>query len=441
MMGCKMKNKKNAKKTRSNPIIEEELNKLFSPEWLRKTAKETALIKRLRKVDPVLLFWTLTLGFGVQLQRTLASLRREYEERGCIHISRGSFYDRFSPELVKFLHACVIHGMEQLSESSHNALKENLSVFKDLLIQDSTIIRLHKKLAKKWPATRTRKVAAGVKVSLLVSAVADGVKRVVVYGERTSEVKTLKIGPWIKDRILLIDLGFYKHHIFTRIVENGGFFVSRLKGNADPLIVSVNSICRGRSIDVVGKRVSEVLPKLKRQILDVEVEVKIKRRKYKGKQSKDVSKFRLVAVYNEEERRYHAYMSNISADVLSADEIARLYSARWHIELIFKELKSRYGIDILPTSNPEIVKALIWVGILTLLISRKVYMLVCGNNLDKAVRYTHLRWATIFAEKSSRLMDRVLNYAGLNPDMLEFFQVCESQALDPNINRKRLTDV
>ncbi len=42
-------------------------------------------------ITPVLLFWTLTLGFGVQLQRTLASLHREYEARGCIQISRGKF--------------------------------------------------------------------------------------------------------------------------------------------------------------------------------------------------------------------------------------------------------------------------------------------------------------------------------------------------------------
>ncbi|MBD3406332.1 MAG: hypothetical protein GF411_09500, partial [Candidatus Lokiarchaeota archaeon] len=37
-------------------------------------------------------------------------------------------------------------------------------------------------------------------------------------------------------------------------------------------VVSVNSICRGNSIDVVGKRWSEVAPHLKRQVLDVEVE-------------------------------------------------------------------------------------------------------------------------------------------------------------------------
>lgn len=81
--------------------------------------------------------------------------------------------------------------------------------FEDLVIQDSTIIRLHEKLADKWPASRTRIIAAGVKLSLLVSAVAYGPKYIALYGERTYEVKTLRIGLWIKDRIKLVDLGFY----------------------------------------------------------------------------------------------------------------------------------------------------------------------------------------------------------------------------------------
>jgi IS4 transposase len=60
--------------------------------------------------------------------------------------------------------------------------------------------------------------------------------------ENTSEMKTLKIGPWIKNVILLIDLGFYKYQLFSRIVENGGSLVSRLKSNSNPLIVSVNLV-------------------------------------------------------------------------------------------------------------------------------------------------------------------------------------------------------
>jgi len=251
-------------------------------------------------------------------------------------------------------------------------------------------------------------------VSLLISAVADGPKRIALYGERMSDVKTLKIGPWVKDRILLIDLGFYKHQIFARISENGGFFVSRVKDNADPLIVGVNRSWRGRTTEVMGKKLSEVLPKLKRQILDVEVEVRFKRRKYNGKQRKDSERFRLVAVYNEEDGEYHTYITNIPADRLDAQDIATLYSARWEIELIFKELKSRYGLDVLPTSNPQVVEALLWVGILTLIVSRRVYSLVFRDSLEQAPRYTHLRWATVFAEKSHRLLDAVLDYAGID---------------------------
>ena len=81
------------------------------------------------------------------------------------------------------------------------------------MIQDSTIIGLHEKLADIWPATRSRIVAAGVKVEVLTSAIASGPKSVALFSENTNELKTLKIGPWIKDRILLIDLGFYKYQV------------------------------------------------------------------------------------------------------------------------------------------------------------------------------------------------------------------------------------
>ncbi|MCL7411800.1 MAG: transposase, partial [Methanosarcinaceae archaeon] len=69
---------------------------------------------------------------------------------------------------------------------------------------------------------------------------------------------------------------------------------------------------------------------------------------------------------------------------LDAEDISVLYSARWEIELIFKKLKSRYGLDILPTSNPRVVEALLWVGILTLIVSRRVYCLVFSANLENA---------------------------------------------------------
>jgi IS4 transposase len=78
-------------------------------------------------------------------------------------------------------------------------------------------------------------------------------------------------------------------------------------------------------------------------VLDVEVEVTDNRCAYRGKEKKDSERFRLVAVYNEDEDKYHLYITNLSTDLLQAEEVARLYGARWEVEILFKELKSKYA--------------------------------------------------------------------------------------------------
>ncbi len=306
------------------------------------------------------MFLTLAIGYGTFLQRTLAGLKRNYETTSNLVLSDSSWYYRFTPELVTFLRECVSRGLESLAQEPNRTLSDRLSPFEDVLIQDSTIVRLHEKLADIWLATRSRKVAAGVKVAVLTSAISSGPKSVALFSENTNELKTLKIGPWIRDRILLIDLGFYKYQVFTRIKENGGYFVSRLKSNANPLIIESYRTHRGRSIDVRGKLLQDVLKNLKRQVLDVEVEVAFNRRAYRGKVKKDNERFRLVAVYNEDEDKYHLYITNLSTDLLQAEEVARLYGARWEIEILFKELKSKYALDVVPTSNPQVIEAFIW---------------------------------------------------------------------------------
>lgn len=329
-------------------------------------------------------------------------------------MSDSSWYYRFTPELVAFLRECVVRGVEYSAQEPGRTLSDRLSPFEDVLIQDSTIVRLHSKLAKIWPATRSRKVAANVKVSVLTSAVACGPKSVALFCENTSDVKTLRMGPWIKDRILLIDLGFYKYQIFARIKENGGYFVSRLKSNANPLIIETHSKCRGRSIDVRGKYLQDVLKDLKRRVLDVEVEVNFNRRTYRGEEKKDTERFRLMAIYNEDEDKYHMYVTNISLELLEPEEVARLYGTLWEVEIPFKELKSRYALDMVPTSNPQVIEAMIWIAILTLIISRKIFKVVRALNPEaKMARFTTLRWSNIFTENASSLLAGVLQHMGL----------------------------
>jgi len=51
------------------------------------------------------------------------------------------------------------------------------------------------------------------------------------------------------------------------------------------------------------------------------------------------------------------------------------------IELLFKELKSKYALDVLDTKNEQIIEALIWTAMLTLIVSRRIYSLVKNNTV------------------------------------------------------------
>ena len=176
-------------------------------------------------------------------------------------------------------------------------------------------------------------------------------------------------------------------------------------------------------------------------MLDVEVEVAFNRRAYQGKVKKDNERFRLVAVYNEDEDRYHLYITNLSTDLLQAEEVARLYGARWEVEILFKELKSKYALDVVPTSNPQVIEAFIWIAMLTLLISRRIYTIIRRLNPgEKVVRFTQLRWATVFSEKANYILADVLKYLGLDTSFITSLEISLSEALDPHVNRRRYTE-
>jgi IS4 transposase len=190
-------------------LLQDTLLELYPEEILQRLAQESGFIQRNRKVDPVSFFWAVTLEAGVHLQRSLDLLRHVYNQRAPkpLH-SYASFYDRFTPELVEFLHLCVAHGLSQLKSASGNRLSPKLSAFEDVLIQDSTIVRLFASLVTHYPPVRTAHPTAGAKIATLVSIRSNGPKRVELMPESVNERGTLKPGPWVKGSIVLFDLGF-----------------------------------------------------------------------------------------------------------------------------------------------------------------------------------------------------------------------------------------
>ena len=74
---------------------------------------------------------------------------------------------------MESLKAYVLHGIEYLAQEQRYNLNKKSFQFRDVLIQDSTIVRLHSSLAKLYPAARSKGETAGPQSAVLVSAVGD----------------------------------------------------------------------------------------------------------------------------------------------------------------------------------------------------------------------------------------------------------------------------
>jgi len=75
------------------------------------------------------------------------------------------------------------------------------------------------------------------------------------------------------------------------------------------------------------------------------------------------------------------------------------------------------------------------------MVSRRIYNLVVGySQKERIVRYTQLRWGTIFAENASDQLTLVLAYCGIQRTFETVMGVYNSQALDPHVNRHYLMD-
>lgn len=429
-------------KSKTDPVKEsffravEELNQALPAETIREMAIETGFIKRLRKIDPVLFFWNLIMGFGVSMEPTLAGLRRRMEIIADVDLMPSSFFDKFNTKLVAFLEKVLQHLIQKLAAS--NLPRNILSYFPDVYIIDNTIVRLQDGLAKLFPGV---KMAAGVKISVILSVACESIKRVTIHAGKKADIKTIELGPWVKDHLLLFDMGFFKGALFNKISKWGGHFITRLKSNMNPEILSNNRPCRGNSIEIVGRKLKDVLGQLKRGVIDVQVALPCNFRAYAGKARKTTIEVRLIGVLNEDTGEYHTYITNLNATDFTAEQIAGYYRGRWAIELLFKELKSRYALETVLSEKPEVVKAMIYSAMITLIISRRLFVRYRDEMARQKIVVSRKAWANFMAENSKDVLRLILKIGKIDFTEEDFWRLSLMETHDRRPQRELLDNV
>ena len=357
-------------------ILTKQLSSLIDKKLINSLVKESGLVQRQRKIKIPELIWALILSSSHQTNRSVAGVARSYTEITDEAVARSSVYSRLNKDCAQVLKRLTLHLINTLAANDeHSAQDQRDSVqnlrahFDGVYALDSSSNRLRDKLKGKLPGVST---PAGLKLHCFFNILSGKLIKVKKSKGRTADLKACQLGGWLKDSLLLVDLGYFSYNLFDRIERHGGYFLSRVKSNTNPKVVrNHRRKTRGSSIDVEGMKLKQALKKIKRDVLDVDVEVTFKRRVYKGKQQSVKRRFRVIAIYNVAEKRYHRYVTNLSVDRLSAEEITSVYALRWQIEIFFKALRQHHSFGDFPSSNKEIVDCFFWASILSYLVSHE----------------------------------------------------------------------
>jgi IS4 transposase len=380
---------------------------------LEEHAEELGVVERDGKLQIPALVWAFVFGFAAGDSRTLAAFRRSYNSTADKTLSPGGFYQRLTPRLAEFLCDLVEQRLDEVAVP--HTISEEFNRFRDIIVADGTILRLHEFLADEFQPRKGEQ--GGARLHLLHNVTDQTIDQFSITDEKSHDSTKFDTGPWLEGRLALLDLAYFKYRRFALIDENGGYFVSRLKDCANPTVTAELQEWPGRAIPLEGKQIQDVIEDLHRQYIDVEVEAEFKRGPYNGTRSVDTKRFRVVGVHNEDADDYHLYITNLPKREFRPCDIATIYRCRWEVELLFRELKTRYELDEFDTTKKHVVEILVYAALLTLLVSRELLDLITEHAPDDAV-FPPERWAATFRSHAQLILRELSHHLGYSPPPL-----------------------
>lgn len=147
------------------------------------------------------------------------------------------------------------------------------------------------------------------------------------------------------------------------------------------------------------------------------MEIEFKRRAYAEKQSTGTMEFRVVGVLVADTDDYHLYVTNLP-DEFTPRQVPALYGLWWEVELLFREVKSLYGLEKFQTSDPAIVELLVVAALLTLMVSRALLSMF-QEGFPETV-FPRERWAKTFRSVAHLILEDLTQSLGyLLPNLAE----------------------
>lgn len=341
--------------------LRQEILAQFSPELLEQIAKQTRFIQRKRKVtamDTLFLF----VFMGKHLSNaTLDDLCGIFHQITGTTISSEGLNQRFNEQAVLFLSKVFESILQTTLGNSFTGVTKYASLFKRILVLDSTAFQLPATLSDQFPGTGCTSVKFQIEFDLLSGRFthahfeAGSISDVLTGNQLSKGIQ--------ENDLILRDLGYLNLEELKNLDEQGArYFVSRLKRNAIVYRKNPNpTYHKNGNVQMKTAYIRYEIGELAQTIKEGEMkefeDIYVGKGKMKVRLMiyhfpKEEKEKRLQKVTNgvrgkrhdcsertKQMTAYGFYITNLPQEV-TATEIHQLYSLRWQIELLFKSWKS-----------------------------------------------------------------------------------------------------
>jgi len=213
--------------------------------------------------------------------------------------------------------------------------------FKNKLISmDATVIDL---CATVFDWALYRRTKGAVKLHLLLDHQGHLPCYAVITEGKQHEIRVARQLRYEPGTLLAIDRGYIDYEWFADLSRQGVFFVTRMKDNADYLVIEDRDQPRRKGL-------------LRDQVICFTKQAGAGRECF----------FRRIEFYDEEQDRVLVFLTNHLR--LAAATVAAVYKQRWEIELFFKALKQSLHIKTFVGTSANALKTQIWAALIAMLL-------------------------------------------------------------------------
>lgn len=342
--------------------------KIVSPNFCEDLAKKTGFVKRsTSQVKGYEFAQAMMIPNAFIESETLNSLTvRMRKINNLCKLSASALAQRINTtSAARFMKACLGYILKNIIHKDIAPLSDlpRLAKFNRILIQDSTKAELHEKLSPYFKGSGGAASKSAVKIDYIFDYQSEETINVEFFsGNIPDQTLANRIIAFLeKNDLVLRDLGYYLLNSMKKIEEKEAYYASRFKVDVNvyerkeskkPLDLAKfldEKICQGIVDETVFLGAERHPVRLVACLMSEEAINKRLRdaNRTASRRGVKMSKKKRTLL------KYSIFITNVPANMLSAQEIMAIYRARWRIEIIFKQWKSCLKLHLFKGFNKE----------------------------------------------------------------------------------------